>query len=100
LRQRQYIDGSNGGLIRECRMVIPGLLTFTMQTRPADLRRITSRHVSAHRLERAKELLTRGDQWPLDITIALNFFSGEFHARFHKRIGVTPSQYRRNFERH
>jgi AraC-like DNA-binding protein len=76
LRQRQYIDESNGGLIRECRMFIPGLLTFRMGTRPAHLRRRnTSRHVSVQRLERAKELLIRGDQSLLDIAIALNFSS-------------------------
>jgi AraC family transcriptional regulator len=76
LRQRQYIDESNGGLIRECRMFIPGLPTFRMGTRPAHLRRRnTSRHVSAHRLERAKALLTRRDQSLLDIASPLNFSS-------------------------
>jgi len=32
-------------------------------------------YVSAHRLERAKEMLMRGDQSLLDIAIALNFSS-------------------------
>jgi hypothetical protein len=38
LRKRQYIDGSNVGLILECGMLIPGLLTFRMRTRPSHLR--------------------------------------------------------------
>lgn len=60
----------------ECRMLIPGLPTFRMRTRPAHLRRRnTSRHVSAHRLERAKELLTLRNQSLLNIAFAPNFSS-------------------------
>jgi AraC family transcriptional regulator len=58
-------------------------------------------YVNAHRLERAKELLTRGDQSLLDIAIALNFSSqATFTRAFHKGTGMTPGQYRRSFERH
>jgi len=58
-------------------------------------------YVSARRLERAKELLTRGDQSLLDIAIALSFSSqANFTRAFHKGAGRTPGQYRRNFERH
>jgi AraC family transcriptional regulator len=58
-------------------------------------------YVNAHRLERAKELLTRGDQSLLDIAISLNFSSqANFTRAFHKGTGMTPGQYRRSFERH
>jgi AraC family transcriptional regulator len=53
-------------------------------------------YVSAHRLERAKDLLIRGDQSILDIAIALNFSSqANFTRAFRKRTGMTPGQYRR-----
>jgi AraC family transcriptional regulator len=53
-------------------------------------------YVSAHRLERAKELLTRGDQSLLDIAVALNFSSqANFTRAFRKGTGMTPGQYRR-----
>jgi len=58
-------------------------------------------YVNAHRLERAKELLTRGDQSLLDIAISLNFSSqANFTRAFHKGTGMTPGQYRRSFEGH
>jgi AraC family transcriptional regulator len=53
-------------------------------------------YVSAHRLERAKDLLVRGDQSILDIAIALNFSSqANFTRAFRKLTGMTPGQYRR-----
>jgi AraC family transcriptional regulator len=58
-------------------------------------------YVSAHRLERAKEMLTRGDQPLLDIAIALNFSSqANFTRAFRAGTGMTPGQYRRSFARH
>jgi AraC family transcriptional regulator len=55
-------------------------------------------YVSAHRLERAKELLIRGDRSLLDISIELNFSSqANFTRAFHKGTGMTPSQYRSGF---
>ncbi len=57
-------------------------------------------YVSALRLERARELLTRGDQSVLDVAIALNFSSqANFTRAFHQRLGMTPGQYRRGFQR-
>jgi AraC family transcriptional regulator len=57
-------------------------------------------YVSAHRLERAKEMLTRGDQPLLDIAIALNFSSqANFTRAFRIGTGMTPGQYRRDFAR-
>jgi AraC family transcriptional regulator len=57
-------------------------------------------YVSGHRLERAKELLVRGDQSLLDIAVALNFSSqANFTRAFHKGTGMTPGQYRRGFAR-
>jgi len=57
-------------------------------------------YVSAHRLERAKELLMREDQSLLDIALALNFSSqANFTRAFHKGTGMTPGQYRRSFAR-
>jgi AraC family transcriptional regulator len=58
-------------------------------------------YVSAHRLERAKELLTRADQALLDIAIALNFSSqANFTRAFRQSTGMTPGQYRRNSTRY
>ena len=58
-------------------------------------------YVSAHRLERAKELLTRGDQSLLDIAVALNFSSqANFTRAFRNGTGMTPGQYRRGLKRH
>lgn len=54
-------------------------------------------YVSAHRLERAKELLVRGDRSLLDIAIALNFSSqANFTRAFHRGTGMTPGRYRRS----
>jgi AraC family transcriptional regulator len=54
------------------------------------------RYVSAHRLERAKELLRGGERSLLDIAIALNFSTqGNFTRAFHQSTGLTPGQYRR-----
>jgi AraC family transcriptional regulator len=55
-------------------------------------------YVSAQRLERAKEMLTRGDQSLLDITVALSFSSqANFTRAFRLATGMTPGQYRRSF---
>jgi AraC family transcriptional regulator len=55
-------------------------------------------YVSAHRLERAKEMLMRGDQPLLDIAIALNFSSqANFTRAFRIGTGMTPGQFRRDF---
>ena len=57
-------------------------------------------YVSAQRLERAKEMLTRGDQSLLDITIALSFSSqANFTRAFRVGTGMTPGQFRRDFAR-
>jgi AraC family transcriptional regulator len=58
-------------------------------------------YVSTHRLERAKELLTRGEQPVLDIAIAVNFSSqANFTRAFRQCTGMTPGQYRRSFARY
>jgi AraC family transcriptional regulator len=55
------------------------------------------RYVSAHRLQRAKQLLRQGDRPLLDIAIALNFSSqANFTRAFHQSTGMTPGQYRRS----
>jgi AraC family transcriptional regulator len=55
-------------------------------------------YVSAHRLERAKEMLMRGDRPLLDIAIALNFSSqANFTRAFRVGTGMTPGQFRRDF---
>ena len=57
-------------------------------------------YISAHRLERAKEMLMRGDQSLLDIAIALNFSSqANFTRAFRLGTGMTPGQFRRDFVR-
>jgi AraC family transcriptional regulator len=57
-------------------------------------------YVSAQRLERAKEMPTRGDQSLLDITVALSFSSqANFTRAFRVGAGMTPGQFRRDFVR-
>ncbi len=57
-------------------------------------------YVSARRLERAKEMLMRGNQSLLDIAIALNFSSqANFTRAFRAGTGMTPGQFRRDFAR-
>jgi AraC family transcriptional regulator len=54
------------------------------------------RHVSAKRLERAKQLLGLGDQPLADIALALRFSSqANFTRAFRQATGQTPAQYRR-----
>jgi AraC family transcriptional regulator len=56
------------------------------------------RYVSGQRLDRAKELLLRGEESLLDIAIALNFSSqANFTRAFHQSTGMTPGKYRRSF---
>ncbi|MGA2289227.1 helix-turn-helix domain-containing protein [Bradyrhizobium sp.] len=53
-------------------------------------------YVSAKRLERAKELLTRGDRPLVDIALALNFSSqANFSRAFRHMTGRAPGQFRR-----
>jgi AraC family transcriptional regulator len=57
------------------------------------------RYVSAKRLERAKVLLTRGDQSLVEIALALNFScQANFTRAFRQVTGQTPGQYRRKFK--
>jgi AraC family transcriptional regulator len=54
-------------------------------------------YVSAKRLERAKTLLTRGDQSLAEIALALTFScQANFTRAFRQATGQTPGQYRRN----
>jgi AraC family transcriptional regulator len=55
------------------------------------------RHVSARRLERAKELLSDADRALIDIALALRFScQGNFTRAFRQATGQTPAQYRRS----
>jgi len=55
------------------------------------------RHVSARRLERAKELLSDADRSLADIALALRFScQANFTRAFRQATGQTPAQYRRN----
>jgi hypothetical protein len=68
----------------------PHLIQYGVARRAA-VGKSPHQYVSGHRLERAKELLTRGNQSPLDIAIALNFSSqANFTRAFHKGTGMTP----------
>ncbi|WP_249143898.1 helix-turn-helix domain-containing protein [Bradyrhizobium lablabi] len=54
------------------------------------------RHVSARRLERAKELLSDADRALVDIALALRFScQANFTRAFRRATGQTPAQYRR-----
>ncbi len=49
-----------------------------------------------HRLERARQLLARGEQSVTEVCVEVGFSSlGSFSDLFRRRIGVAPSQYRR-----
>ena len=55
------------------------------------------RHVSARRLERAKDLLSDADQSLADIALALRFScQANFTRAFRQATGRTPAQYRRS----
>jgi AraC family transcriptional regulator len=55
------------------------------------------RHVSARRLERAKELLSDADRALVDIALALRFScQANFTRAFRRATGHTPAQYRRS----
>ena len=55
------------------------------------------RHVSARRLERAKDLLSDADRALVDIALALRFScQANFTRAFRRATGQTPAQYRRN----
>lgn len=55
------------------------------------------RHVSARRLERAKDLLSDADRALVDIALALRFScQANFNRAFRQATGQTPAQYRRN----
>jgi AraC family transcriptional regulator len=55
-------------------------------------------YVSAKRLERAKELLIRGNQSLIDIALTLSFScQANFTRAFRQATGLTPGQYRRSF---
>ena len=55
------------------------------------------RHVSARRLERAKDLLSDADRALVDIALALRFScQANFTRAFRRATGQTPTQYRRS----
>jgi len=55
------------------------------------------RHVSARRLERAKDLLSDADRALVDIALALRFScQANFTRAFRRATGQTPAQYRRS----
>ena len=55
------------------------------------------RHVSARRLERAKDLLCNADRALVDIALGLRFScQANFTRAFRRATGQTPAQYRRN----
>jgi AraC family transcriptional regulator len=98
-RVREYIDANlEGGNLTIARLAkVASLSQFHFaRAFKAAVGNSPHQYVSAHRLERAKELLTRGDQSLLDIAIALNFSSqANFTRAFRKGAGMTPGQYRR-----
>jgi AraC family transcriptional regulator len=99
IRVREYIDANlEGGNLTIARLAnVASLSQFHFaRAFKAAVGNSPHQYVSAHRLERAKELLTRGDQSLLDIAIALNFSSqANFTRAFRKGAGMTPGQYRR-----
>jgi AraC family transcriptional regulator len=98
-RVREYIEANlEGGNLTIARLAkVASLSQFHFaRAFKATVGSAPHQHVSAHRLERAKELLTRGNQSLLDIAVALNFSSqANFTRAFRKGTGMTPGQYRR-----
>jgi len=103
-RVRDYIDANlEGGDLTIARLAkVASLSQFHFaRAFKAAVGNSPHQYVSTHRLERAKELLTRGDQSLLDIAVALNFSSqANFTRAFRKGTGMTPGQYRRGLKRH
>ena len=103
-RVREYIDANlEGGNLTIARLAkVASLSQFHFaRAFKAAVGKSPHQYVSGHRLERAKVLLRRADQSLLDIAVALNFSSqANFTRAFRKGTGMTPGEYRRNFERH
>jgi AraC family transcriptional regulator len=103
-RVREYIDANlEGGNLTIARLAkVASLSQFHFaRAFKAAVGKSPHQYVSGHRLERAKELLKRGDQSLHDIAVALNFSSqANFTRAFRIGTGMTPGQYRRSFGRH
>jgi AraC family transcriptional regulator len=100
-RVREYIDanleGGNLTIARLAKVASLSRFHFARAFKTA-VGQSPHQYVSAQRLERAKEMLTRGDQSLLDITVALSFSSqANFTRAFRLGTGMTPGQYRRSF---
>jgi AraC family transcriptional regulator len=98
-RVREYIDanleGENLTVARLAKVASLSQFHFARAFKAA-VGKSPHQYVSAHRLERAKVLLRRGDQSLLDIAVALTFSTqANFTRAFRKGTGVTPGQYRR-----
>ena len=53
------------------------------------------------RVERAKQLLAAGEHSVTETCFAVGFSSlGSFSALFHRRVGMSPSEYRERFQGH
>jgi AraC family transcriptional regulator len=103
-RVREYIDanleGENLTVARLAKVAALSQFHFARAFKAA-VGKSPHQYVSANRLERAKELLRRGDQSLLDIAVALNFSTqANFTRAFRKGTGMTPGRYRRGFKRH
>src|ERR1700693_604219 len=103
-RVREYIDanleGENLTIARLAKVASLSQFHFARAFKAA-VGNSPHQYVSAHRLERAKELLRRGDQSLLDIAVALNFSSqANFTRAFRQGTGMKPGQYRRASARH
>ena len=98
-RVLDYIEANLEGDLTVARLASVACLSQFHFTRAfkAAAGRSPHRHVSARRLERAKELLCDADRALVDIALALRFScQANFTRAFRQATGQTPAQYRRS----
>lgn len=65
----------------------------------AQLGKSFSEYLSSIRLRHAQTLLTQSDKSVMDIAMETGYCNGDYlSAQFKKRVGMTPSEYRKNFK--
>lgn len=98
-RVLDYIEANLEGDLTVARLASVACLSefYFARAFKAAIGKSPHRHVSARRLDRAKDLLCHADRALIDIALALRFScQANFTRAFRRATGQTPAQYRRN----
>jgi len=98
-RVLDYIEANLEGDLTVARLASVACLSefYFARAFKAAIGKSPHRHVSARRLERAKDLLCDADRALVDIALGLRFScQANFTRAFRRATGQTPAQYRRN----